>query len=52
MILQIKNHDGITGFIINENLVNQNKKVYKDKQLICRILDIDYEKEILDLVEE
>ena len=64
VILEIA--DGVTGFILNENLKKsldekQANQVFIKKEpliliiasqvIFCRILDIDYEREILDLIE-
>ena len=40
-----------TGFLTNNNLLNEKTNYKIDSTIQCRILDIDYEKGILDLVE-
>jgi ribosomal protein S1 len=41
---------GVTGFITNENIKNNLSELPVESEVFCRILDIDYEKEILDLI--
>ena len=47
--LILKFEDGVTGFILTDNL---NDKSYEIGQtLSCQVLDVDYQKDILDLTE-
>lgn len=45
------NEDKVTGFILTTNLVKEKKGYKVGEEIKCQILDIDYEKEILDLRE-
>lgn len=50
-IVGVEKYPGLTGFILTEHLVA--KKEYKEGQkMSCVVLDIDFEKEILDLSEK
>lgn len=50
-IVGVEKYPGLTGFILTEHLTQ--KKEYKEGQkLNCVVLDIDFEKEILDLSEK
>jgi len=42
---------GVTGFITNDNIKNNINELPVDTEVFCKILDIDYEKEILDLIQ-
>ena len=50
-IVSVEKYPGLTGFILSEQLVG--KKEYKEGQIIkCVVMDIDFEKEIMDLSEK
>lgn len=49
-IVSVEKYPGLTGFILSEHLTN--KKEYKEgSKVSCIVLDLDFEKEILDLSE-
>lgn len=43
--------EGMTGFILNDNLLGAKKDYKPQEKISCLVLDIDYEKEIIDLIQ-
>ncbi|EGR29983.1 programmed cell death 11, putative [Ichthyophthirius multifiliis] len=54
IITKIEGNDSLTGFILIEHLMNneaqQKIEIWEGKKIQCKIIDIDFEKEVLDLI--
>jgi hypothetical protein len=52
-IVSVEKYPGLTGFVLSEQLTASGKKEYKEGQKMkCVVLDMDFEKELLDLSEK
>ena len=50
-IVSVEKYPGLTGFILTEHLVS-GKQYKEGQQINCVVMDIDFEKEIIDLSEK
>lgn len=51
LLIEILEEEGLTGLILTNNLMKEKKDYQKNYIIKCQILDIDFEKEIIDLRE-